>query len=342
MSKGKKTLTGYVGLIFGAAALSVFIYRLRGQWEGMYRAAVMINYGLMMPVLLILALMYALRILRLRLLLMPVARVSAGRITRALFIGLLANNIMPARAGELIRPYVLQRGGNVSYSRALAVAALDRIFDMAGILILFFFAAGLFLFPDNGGSLPVGLPNFIHRGSGLVLAVAGVTVATGALVFFLFFPQKFRRGAMKFAAVLPQRMQEPCFEFIESAAESASCLSRPRRAAVPLLYSTGAWFLQGVSTYVVALGSGIDVGPGGALLITLAVCFAIALPQAPGYLGTYHLAAAVTMESMGVPEAQAAAFAVVLWAINIFPITFLGAVLSVCEGIGRGEMKESG
>ncbi|MCH7488641.1 MAG: flippase-like domain-containing protein, partial [Chloroflexi bacterium] len=69
------------------------------------------------------------RTMRWQFLLRPVARVSIARLYPVVIIGLMANNLIPARAGELVRAYILGERERVSKAAALGTIAVDRIFD---------------------------------------------------------------------------------------------------------------------------------------------------------------------------------------------------------------------
>lgn len=335
----KRTAAAATGLFLGAAALTVFLFRLRGQWGGLCESVQAVRYRHMAPALLFIALMYVLRILRWRSLLNPIASVPVGHITGALFIGLLGNNTLPARAGELIRPYVLQRRSAISFSRALASVVLDRTFDVAGILILMVFT-GLMLL-SGAGTVSV-FPDITAGARGpVIIALIGLAATLGLLVILLCLPEMFARAAKRVSGALPRNIRAPVSGFIDSLVESAGTIQNRRSIAWLMSLSAGAWFAQAVSTYFVARGLGLEVGPGAAFLTTSAVCLAIALPQAPGYLGTYHLAAVLAIESFNIARAPAAAFAVVLWAVNILPVTVLSLFFLVREGMAREVFSEN-
>ncbi len=50
--------------------------------------------------------------------------------------GYLANNILPARAGELVRAAYLARQNNISISYALAVGLVERLMDLIALIVL--------------------------------------------------------------------------------------------------------------------------------------------------------------------------------------------------------------
>ncbi len=324
----KRVVTAAAGLLLGAGALSVFLLRLAGERDEFLSSVRIFRYELMPPALLFLALMYVLRILRWKLLLSPVLDVSWRRVSNALFVGLLANNVLPARAGELVRPYVLQRGAEAGFSQALASVVVDRIFDLIGIVGLMVMTAVLIIW--RPATVDVS-SEFMERFRG-VAGMLGAVLA-GVMVMFislLFFPHMFRRPVLRVTRILPEFLQKPLHAFINAFVEYILGVRDRKKAAFMLILAVGAFLFQGMSTYCLAVGFGMEIGLIGAFVATTAVYLAIALPQAPGYLGTYHLAAALAVELFDVLPAPAAAFAVMMWIVNIFPVTILGVVSLLC------------
>jgi len=330
----KKIITAAVGLLMGAGALVLFLVRIRGHWGELWARAGEVRHGMLSLVFLFIALMYVFRVLRWKLLLSAFPDATLRRITSAFFIGLSANNVLPARAGELIRPYVLQRGGGMGFSQALASVVLDRIFDLFGLLLLALFTGMLFFILPGAAPVSLGLMEQLKVGTALIAGISAISAAV--FVFVFFYPNLCRRIAGRCAGFLPALVRAPFSRFIESVLESILALQNRRAVFSLLLFSAFAWFSQAVSTFFLAASLGVDIGPGGAFLATLAVCVAVALPQAPGFIGTYHLAALLAAGSFAVPTAHAAVFAIFMWAVNILPVTFLGVILFVREGARDG------
>src|SRR5215467_7080545 len=86
----------------------------------------------------------ALRALRWQYLLEPLGHASFGNSFRATAVGFAANSILPARAGEVIRPYFLARHENMTATGAFATIILERVLDVLTVLVLL--AAYLFFF----------------------------------------------------------------------------------------------------------------------------------------------------------------------------------------------------
>ncbi len=67
--------------------------------------------------------------LRWQTLLRPVARLKYWEPVRAIYVGLFANEVLPFRAGEVLRCYLLARNPQLPLSVSLTSALIERIFD---------------------------------------------------------------------------------------------------------------------------------------------------------------------------------------------------------------------
>src|SRR5579862_8021228 len=72
---------------------------------------------------------YCWHALRWRLLLRPVEPVSFRQAVSAIYVGLFANEVLPFRAGEILRCYVISRWTKLPFSVAISSALIERIFD---------------------------------------------------------------------------------------------------------------------------------------------------------------------------------------------------------------------
>src|SRR5713226_3880911 len=123
-------------------------------------------------------LVYVIQGWRWSLLLRPVAPVSAWDSVRSIYVGLFANEVMPLRAGELIRCFLQARWSEIPFSVTLASALIERIFDGVVLIVgLVFSVRFLRHFPLTGGQ---------HRAKGLIadgsIALAVLLVVCGALL----------------------------------------------------------------------------------------------------------------------------------------------------------------
>ena len=91
---------------------------------------------------------YVLRAVRWQYLLVPIGHVGFGNALRTTVIGFAASAVLPARAGEVLRPWLLARKEGLSATAAFATIILERVLDTVMVLLLF----GLFLLLAEPGS----------------------------------------------------------------------------------------------------------------------------------------------------------------------------------------------
>ena len=108
------------------------------------------------------------------------------------------------------------------------------------------------------------------------------------------------------ASYLPRPMARPIVDSLEAFMGSIAILRKPRLLALGFLWTLGFWAWHGVSFWLGMLAFGIDTGFVSAIFTEAVVGFGVALPAAPGFVGTFHAAAEFSLSGVyGVPEAAA-------------------------------------
>src|SRR6267143_1676915 len=134
------------------------IARARPEWLALSLATMIVNL--------------AIRALRWKYLLEPLGPTSFANAFRATAVGFAASSILPARAGEVIRPYFLARHENMTATGAFATIILERVLDVLTVVALL--ASFIFIFDEGvGASNPAAFA---------AVKWAGVTALAGALV----------------------------------------------------------------------------------------------------------------------------------------------------------------
>jgi len=334
--RNKKLLVIIAGLAVSAVAVYFFARRLQGNWGDVRESFQQANYLWLIPGVGFLAALYWLRVERWRLFLAPVARVRRQSVASATCIGFMANCVLPARAGELIRPYVLHRKEHgITFGHSLATAAgLERTFDLIGLSVLMLVTWGIMgmrAADVSAAAQEADLLGDIRAKGMLLAAVAGVGLLV--LVDVALFPELWRRRAQKMAQVLPARWRSSALSFVDSLTETMAIVKDPRTVAGALAFSVGLWLAQGFSTYAVARTMHVELGVEGAFLVVIAVAVAVALPQGPAFIGPFQWAAMVAASLYGVQEGAGGAFALLMWLVNVLPITLVGLAFLWYEGL---------
>ena len=107
------------------------------------------------------------------LLLRPVERIPLWRSVQAIYVGLFANEVLPFRPGEVIRPYLQALWSDIPFSVALASVIVERIFD--GIWL-----AVVFVIVSSGLALPRKVTDVAWGLAALSVAAA---IALGIVMF---------------------------------------------------------------------------------------------------------------------------------------------------------------
>ena len=263
---------------------------------------------------------YAIRVLRWEVLLSPIREnTSFSNRWATTMIGFMANNLLPARMGEVVRAYALSRVEPVPMSGAFGTLVVARFLDAIAVFGLLGVAVLLPSFPAEAavGGVSVGA---IAR-VGAILLLVGV-LGVGALVAWPQGPAFVMRATPR---LLGRDRGATVVAILETFLDGLAVLRDPRRFVHALLLSLAHWLYYGLAFWLALESFGLELGYGAALLVQGVVAVGVAVPSAPGFFGTWHGAAQVALAgTYGVPETQALAFATAFHLGGFVPITVLG------------------
>lgn len=313
-----------VGLLVSLAALWLVIHSV-----DLGTCATVLSHASPIPLLAclaVIAIQVTLRSIRWRLLL-PAPRgggsIRVRRIVPVLLVGYLGNAVLPARLGEAIRAYLVARREDLDAAEAFGSVVLERVVDTATLAVVAFAAAVI-----------VKAPGWIVQATAVV-ALTG-SALTGALV--VIGPGPLVRLTRRLVAPLPGAARaEPVLGRLDDFARGIERPCRSGAVVVAAIVSAACWMLDATTFWLVARSIGAPVDPAAALLIAAVTVLGTALPSAPGYVGTFELAAATTAQALGVSAAPALALAVLAHAMTVLPSAGGGAVslLAMNARLGR-------
>jgi uncharacterized protein (TIRG00374 family) len=252
-------------------------------------------------------------------------RIRVIRLLPVLLVGYLGNAVLPARLGEPLRAALVSRREQVGMPEALGSVLLERLVDVVTL-------AGLVL----TASVAVEASSWIIRAAAVVAAAGAcilVILATWGVAPLVTF------GA-RFPAVARRRILAVAMEKLERLALTVGGPHRRRVIGLATLISAGAWILEATTYWLVGRSVGIDLSPMEAMVVAGIAVLGTAVPSAPGYIGTFDLAAAVTAQALGVARAPALAFAVLVHATTLLPLALGGALALVSINFRLGSLVE--
>lgn len=243
----------------------------------------------------------------------PLKTISLGRLFPLVCIGYMGNNIYPARAGELLRSYVLKRRTGVAVSASLATVVVERLFDGLTMLLFVFI------------TLPIaGLGT---RYSTFVVSFS--LLFFGALIVFLLLAAQPERAQAIYGwaieRLLPERFQRQVRETLDRFLDGLHSLRRGRDVMMIFVTSVVIWLFETGKYWFVMHAFPFDVDFYVLMLMNGVVNLFTTLPAAPGYIGTFDAPGIEILENFGVAGNVATAYTAVLHAALWLPITALGA-----------------
>ncbi|MFL5402924.1 MAG: lysylphosphatidylglycerol synthase transmembrane domain-containing protein [Gemmatimonadales bacterium] len=239
----------------------------------------------------------------------------AAPLWHAIALGFTANNVLPLRAGELVRTYAASRLAGARFSTVFSSVAVERIFDALTIVALLALAL---LSPDLPSGLTVGGQSVASLArAGAIAAIAGLVAATLVVAAPLAAERIIGR-------LLPPRSGGRLVRLIEGIRQGLLVLRTPRRLAAVILWSVVLWLVNALGFYIAFAAFDIPVSYLGALLLQGLLILGISLPSTPGFFGPFEAVIVAVLALYGVPNDVAFSYAIAFHVTSFIPITLLG------------------
>jgi uncharacterized protein (TIRG00374 family) len=321
-------------LALAAALLGVVLYNV--DLRGVAREIVHARLEWLTLALLTMFANLAIRAWRWQYLLEPLGATSFGNAFRATAVGFAATSILPARAGEVIRPYFLSRHERMSATAAFATVILERVLDMLTVLVLL--AAYVFFFrPELATTNAVAFE---------AVKWAGGTAAVGAIATLIVFfvlagdPARLGKTLFRLERVLPSTLAGLLARVAEKFATGLGAVRRPGRLLVALILSLPLWLSIAMGIWAASMAFHLAIPFTGSFLVVALLVVGVAVPT-PGAVGGFHAAykfAATTF--FAAPDDAAVGAAIVLHVLTVGPNLLLGLFFAAQAGLNITVMKQ--
>jgi uncharacterized protein (TIRG00374 family) len=303
----------WFGLVIGLGFLALFIYDT--DFSEIKTAFQEANYALALASIPLYFVGFWVRTMRWRILLRPVRDVSTRRLYPVVLVGLTANNVIPARIGELVRAILVGQRESASKSAVLGTIAVDRVFDGLTLVAIL--------------SLVTAISGTDRSVTGIGIGTAILFAAAAAvLVGLAFSPTHGKRLLFKLAERLPARLAPRVQDLVESFLQGLDALRSPMVLLEAAVLSLGSWLLEACMYYVVGQAFHLEVGFHVYLLIAAAANLALSVLASPGGVGPFE---ATTKNVLNLfianDPAKAVAYTIALHALLLIPVTIVGFIL---------------
>ncbi|MDP2306339.1 MAG: lysylphosphatidylglycerol synthase transmembrane domain-containing protein [Pseudomonadota bacterium] len=309
---------------------------LRAHWGEVAEAMQGVSVPLVLLSAAVLFTEFVIRTLRWKVLLRPFA--PAARIWRlfiATVIGMSLNVVLPFRAGDIARPWLGARETGTPVLALVTIAVIERVFDILGLVSILVIM--VLILPEDAQAHGELVTNLQLYGS-----IAGVAGVVGMAVFLTLAAREHaaRHIFVRIVSIAPKPVADRFLYLFDGFVLGLESV-RSRRA----LWQAGAlsllhWLNGSISIYVLFHAFGLDLPFAAACFTTVAIALTVALPQAPGFFGVFHVAIETTLVLWGLDPAPAQAFAIVFWAVSFVPVATVGAIAWWREGLSLGSLRE--
>lgn len=252
--------------------------------------------------------------------------VSFRHLFSSMMIGYMANNVLPARMGELVRIYLLRRTAGVSKSLSAATIVLERIIDALLLLTIV-------------GVISAFLPltDLLRKGG----MIAAVTFATAGIVLLLlaFKGKGAARQTARIGGVVSESLGRRAQQIVENFAEGLTVLRSIRQALLVLVLTLAIWTLEALAVSAVIGALNLSLPWIAALFLVVVLSLSFVLPAAPGGIGTYEFFVVAAMVPFALDSSRAVGLALVLHAIMYITTGILGLACLWSESLSLRELK---
>ena len=256
---------------------------------------------------------------RWRWLLRPIKVVRYLRMLGYTYVGYLANNILPARLGELVRSHAAGEGEGLSRTTVLGTVVVERIVDtvivvgLAALSVVVLSVRGMMTSAVLLGAAFVAL---LVIGLGVAMALHRLPGADRVAAFMARWPR---------IVDLATRLRE-----------GLAVAGKPGTLLGAVGFSAIAWTASILTFLAAGQAIGIELSLAQGALLTSGIALAMIVPSGPGYLGTFELTAVGILTTFGVDADAAFAMALLAHAMNLLVTSVGGVIAAVRMDIGLG------
>lgn len=338
--KNKKLL--FIGLII--AAVTIYYTFRNVEINELIKTIASIKYYYLLPIIILTYATYTLRVYRWACLVRPIKEdIITKNLYSPLMIGFLGN-LLPARAGEFIRAYLLSKGEGIKFSTSFATIFVERLFDVLAMLAL----STVFLFTETKRFDNVAFANGLMLNDVLKkFALLSIALTLFIIIFsilIIYFRDKVKASVSAVFSFLPKKITDKLMGLIDSFGDGFSILKNFKELAVITLYTILIWVTIMIANYIFLLLFDINDLPFISIpIITLSICIAITLLPTPGFIGSFQIGCVLALTNIfNVPEPLSASYGLVSWFVGQVYLVVVGVYFIIKGNISLKEISKGG
>jgi glycosyltransferase 2 family protein len=312
MALGRRTKSLSLAVAFGLAALLLY-YSLRGiEWRQVAQIAAGASPGRLSLAVVLGTIALMLRAVRWRILLNAEGAVTIPAAFWATAAGYFGNNFLPARAGELVRTFMISAGSGLDTAYVLATALSERAADAVALVTIVVVVL-----------LTLPAPPAWFAAAARPFAILALLGALGIALLPVLGPLG-RTAILR--APFPDRLRAGLIATMQQGLRGMRAFHDARRLAGFVALTVVIWCVDALGVIVTADALGLRMSIPAAFLLIASLGLGSALPSTPGYVGIYQFVAVTVLGPFGFTRAEAIAYILAAQALSYSVIGIWGSL----------------
>ncbi len=302
-------------LILGILISSLFIYL---SFKGIDLKGVVSGIKAANPIYLfytvgLLILMQVLRSYRWGIILNPVKKVDQFSLFSVTSVGFLAVIAIPARIGELARPYLISNQKDIKMTSAVGTILVERVFDSLTVLLTFFIVVSY-----------TSLPPWLIKTSIIFLFIS--LAFLGFIILCIYKRDSSLRILTPLLKKLPGKSYLKLVELVNHLIDGFEIISNGKLILFLAFLSILIWGIDASAIYMLFFAFDINLPLSAAFVLMVIIILGITIPTAPGFVGNWHFFCILGLNLFGISKTDALTYAIVLHFLSIGIIVVLGLI----------------
>ena len=267
------------------------------------------------------------RALRWQILVDPLEGVPFKPAFSAIMIGYFGNSVLPFRMGEFLRAYVLAEKTSLNAPTAFGTIVTERILDFVGLSLIIILT--IVVYPINWIS------------QSIIIGVVVLSLSAFILIFYYNEIEKLFSFDIEKIKFFQRNMVLKIITVFTKLISGAVTIRSTNKVMLILLYTVLIWMMYCFSTYFALMSTGISIKWYEVCVLIISTTFAISVPAAPAYIGTYHASVVYILTTFFiVSQVDAQASAILIHAVGTIPFIIIGAWYFINSSVSIKEINK--
>jgi len=278
-------------------------------------------------------LMQGLRSYRWGIILSPLQKLDQLTLFSVTSVGFLAIIAIPARIGELARPYLIARKSSIKMSSALGTVIVERVLDSLAVLAI---TIAVLILQD--------LPPWMIKSGILFFIITLLMIA--CMIGLIWRRDKAVKIIDRILRFLPGKLADKVNAVIHHFIDGFEVIKDVKTLLSLLFLSAAVWLVDVAAIYSLILAFGFKLPVMAAFVVMVILIAGIAIPTAPGFVGNWHFACILGLSLFGLAKPEGFSFALVYHLVAMAPVIILGVIFlpfnkfSIADMTKQAETKE--